>query len=175
MPLLKHGAFTDDPWTHVADDAPLPDGPAIVTLTRFLDERDALVGRDAPLGVLLQGGTKQGDDPRLIADDLAHIDLVALEFPVFKNGRAYTWARLLRERFGFKGELRAVGEVQRDQLMFMNRCGFDSYEVPDNVSEDCWRDAVSEISVWYQATADGRPTAISLRERLAERARARSA
>ena len=155
MPLIKDGRLVDDPWQSVADDAPLPaDGPVIVTLARWQAERDALLARGAPLGVRLESKHPAGQ----IAADLGHFALVALEFPMFRDGRAYSTARLLRERHGFKGEVRAVGNVLRDQFLFMHRCGFDAFEVKDARALEAWRDAMAEISVFYQPTADGRPT-----------------
>jgi uncharacterized protein (DUF934 family) len=89
--------------------------------------------------------------------------VIALEFPKFGDGRAYSYARLLRERYGFRGELRAVGNVLRDQALFMLRCGFDAFEVTEGTPIEGWREALGEISVVYQPTADGRPVAHGLR------------
>ena len=89
--------------------------------------------------------------------------VVALEFPKFRDGRAYSYARLLRERYGFKGELRAVGEVLLEQLFFMLRTGFDAFEIESADPLEDYRTALADFSVWYQPTADGRPTAMQLR------------
>ena len=89
--------------------------------------------------------------------------MVALEFPVFRDGRAYSYARLLREQYGFPGEIRAVGDVLLEQLHFMERTGFDAFEFH---SDDPLRDieiAASDFDVWYQPAADGRKTAVQLR------------
>ena len=95
MPLLKNGKLVDDPWTHVADEVAIPaSGPVIVGLKRWREERAALIKRKDPVGVRLQSAHTPGDD----ADDLEHLGVVALAFPVFKAGRAYTNARRLRER-----------------------------------------------------------------------------
>ncbi len=162
MPLLKDGTLVDDAWVTVDDGAQLPmDGPAIVSLERWQAHRDALLGRNAQLGIRL----KSDQSPALIADDLERFAVVALEFPVFKDGRAYSYARLLRERYGYKGEVRAVGEVLRDQFLFMVRCGFDAIEVRDENAAGQWREAVSEISVVYQPAADTRTPVWTLRHR----------
>ena len=162
MPLLRDGALVDDPWVTVDDGTALPmDGPAIVSLERWQAHREALLGRNAPLGIRL----KSDQSPALIADDLDRFAVVALEFPVFKDGRAYSYARLLRERYGYKGEVRAVGEVLRDQFLFMLRCGFDALEVRDEKAADQWREAVSEISVVYQPAADSGTPVWALRHR----------
>lgn len=164
MALIKNDAFADDPWCLVADGDELPvDCAVIVTLDRWRAERDELLKRNAPLGIKLESG----QEPKEIADDLDRFDVIALEFPQFKNGRGYSYARLLRERYGFDREIRAVGDVLRDQLQFMARCGIDAFEVSDRVTLDGYREAMSEISVFFQPTGDGRTPVLSLRERLA--------
>jgi uncharacterized protein (DUF934 family) len=156
MALIKDGAFVDDPWVTVGDDDPVPgDRPAIVGLERWQRDRDQLLARKAPLGVRL----RSDQPPALIADDLGHFDVVALEFPRFGDGRAYSYARLLRQRYDYAGEVRAVGDVLRDQFLFMHRCGFDAFEVTDRTEIGHWQQALSEISVVYQPAADERPPA----------------
>ncbi|MGB1547058.1 MAG: DUF934 domain-containing protein [Alphaproteobacteria bacterium] len=153
MTLIKRDGVIEDPWTFVADGAPLPkESPAIVTLERWQTDNNALLAHNERLGIRL----KSDQSPETIADTLAKFDLVALEFPTFKDGRAYSYARLLRERYAFPGELRAVGNVLRDQLFFMLRCGFDTFELPDHAAVEEWLKAFREISVVYQPTADGR-------------------
>jgi uncharacterized protein (DUF934 family) len=153
MALIKDGAVVDDPWVAVADEADLPEArPAIVTLERWRAERDALIRRDAPIGVRLASDRS----PAEIADDLDRLTLVALEFPVFTDGRAFTSARLLRERYRYSGEIRAVGNVLRDQILFMVRSGFDAFEMDSGEMDsgstaEEWREAVAEIDVFYQA------------------------
>ncbi len=169
MPLIKDDQLIDDPWTTAPDEGPLPvEERIIVSLERWQAARTELLARNGRLGIHL----KSDQPPALIADDLASFDLVALEFPAFKDGRAYSYARLLRERYGFTGELRAVGQVLRDQLLFMHRCGFDSFEVADDGALDAWREAAREISVWYQPATDRRPWVATLRENDAAAARA---
>lgn len=151
MPLVKNGAVIQDPWTAVAAAAELDrPGPLLVPLALWLEHRDRLAGRPGPLGVRLASN----ESPALIADDLDRLDLVALEFPKFTDGRAYTHARLLRERHGFTGEIRAVGNVLRDQLAFMLRCGFDAVEADERALAG-WEAATSAFSAWYQPAADG--------------------
>lgn len=163
MLLIKDGHPVDDPWQAVADDAVLPDAvPVVVSLQRWRAERDLLVERSAPVGVRL----KSNELADSIAADVTHLALIALEFPGFRDGRAYSTARLLRERYGFRGELRAVGQVLRDQLLFMQRCGFNAFEVSNDAAA-AWQQAISEFSVFYQPTDDGRLTAIQLRQRKA--------
>ena len=110
MPLLKNGAIVEDGWAALADAGePAPEGKIIVTLEQWRDGRERLLGHNGRLGLRL----KSAQSPAEVVDDLEHFDLVALEFPRFGDGRAYSHARLLRERYGFPGELRAVGNVLR--------------------------------------------------------------
>ncbi len=150
MRILKDRRIVEDPWRHVADDVALPAAPVIVSLARWQAERDLLAARPEALGVRLPNDV----DVAALAEDLPHFALIALEFPSFKDGRAYTQARLLRERYGYRGEVRAVGDVLRDQLFFMQRCGFDAFELrPDRSLEDALH-ALTEFSVTYQPAAD---------------------
>ncbi|CAH1660497.1 MULTISPECIES: DUF934 domain-containing protein [unclassified Chelatococcus] len=126
MPLFKNGTFVDDPWQTLADDVAVPaDRSVIVSKTRYLAERDALAGRNAPLGLLLQ----PGEGLEEIEADLPRFAVIALAFPKFNDGRSYSTARLLRERHGFAGELRAIGNILRDQVNSLHRCGFDALDV----------------------------------------------
>ncbi len=160
MPLLKEGEIVADPWVAVDDDADIPAAiPIIVSQERWLARANELAGRNAPIGIRL----KSHQAPSTIADDLHRFSLVALEFPHFKDGRAYSYARILRERYGFEGEIRAVGNVLRDQHLFMIRCGFDAFEVRDGENPAEWRKHAEAFSVFYQPATDRRPTALELR------------
>lgn len=166
MPLVKNGEVVQDPWTAVTAAEDLDrSGPILVPLALWREHRDRLTGRAGPVGVRLASS----ESPALIADDLDRLDLVALEFPKFTDGRAYSYARLLRERHGFAGEIRAVGNVLRDQLAFMLRCGFDAVEADDRAAEG-WRAATAAFSAWYQPAADG-SAPIPARRRYAAAAR----
>ena len=154
MALIKDKVLVaEDSWTHVGDEDELPAaGGAIVTLARWRAERETLAGRNAPLGVLLASH----EGPEEVADDLDRFDLIAVSFPQFKDGRGYSTGRLLRERYGFTGELRAVGNVLRDQLAFMARCGFDSFEYAGRTDPAEALKAFDEIAIVYQTAADRR-------------------
>ena len=163
MPLIKHRQVVVDTWQHVDDDAPIPaDGGAIVSLKRWQAERETLIGRNTPLGVRLDSD----QSPQDIAGDLDRLDLVALDFPQYRDGRGYSSARLLRERHGYTGELRAVGNILRDQLAFMARCGFDAFEYEGRTPIEEALSAFDEVSVVYQPAADRRRSAAAERNDL---------
>lgn len=160
MPLVKEGAVVTDPWLHAGDDEPLPDDrPATVSLARWRRERDALIIRRAPLGLRLESDELAD----AVGDEATTFQLIVIRFPAFRDGRPYSTARLLRERYRYRGELRAVGDVLRDQLLFMQRCGFDAFELAEARPDEAWQRAMGEISVFYQATGDGRVPASHLR------------
>jgi len=129
MPLLiKDRAIVEDPWTLLRDAASLADVPintaVIVPLALWQAEHDVLAGRNA-VGVWL----KPSDDPDALAGDVARLPLIAIDFPKFVDGRGYSSARLLREKYRFVGELRAIGDILRDQLYYLRQCGFDAFAV----------------------------------------------
>jgi len=159
MPLIKHGTYAEDGFATVADEAPLPEGGAIVSLARFKKERETLLARNAPLGVRL----KAEESPETLGDDVQRLSLIVLEFPKFRDGRAFSWARMLRTRFHFTGEIRATGDFLYDQLAYMTRVGIDGFEVSEKITPDDLRRALNEMSVVYQPSADGRKTIRQLR------------
>lgn len=157
MALVKNGELVDDIWVTIATASELAEASRpIVSLELWWAEEGRLRNTNAPLGIRLASD----QSPALIADDLDRFEMVALEFPKFTDGRAYSHARLLRERHGFRGEIRAVGNVLRDQLPFMARCGFDAFEIAGERPLEAWRDALGEIGVWYQPGADGQEPAM---------------
>ena len=148
--VIKHRRIVEDRWQHLADDADLPAGPIIVSLARWQRERKALLERGDPVGVRLPNTADVAD----LAGDLPVLAVVALEFPKFADGRAYSQARLLRERHGYRGEIRAVGDVLRDQLFFMARCGFDAFELRSDRSLEDALAAFEEFTESYQPAVD---------------------
>ncbi|MFG1392160.1 DUF934 domain-containing protein [Xanthobacter agilis] len=159
MPLVKSGAVAADPFTAVADGTPLPDGPVIVSADRLLAEQGTLAARNGEIGVAWPNGRDVAELQPL----LGRLSLVALAFPKFRDGRAYSQARLLRERYGFKGELRATGNVLRDQLLMMARAGFDGFEVEKAADAAAFAQALESYSLFYQPTGDGRRTVAAAR------------
>ena len=126
MALWREDGFVENVWTAVADEAPLPEtGGATVSLARWRREREALSKREAPVGVEVAAGR----DALEHLKDAADRPLVALRFEKIGDGRAFSYAILLRERHGFEGELRAIGDVLLDEIPLMLRCGFTSFDV----------------------------------------------
>ncbi len=163
MPLVKQGRITTDLFVHVADGAELPgDGAVLVSAERFLADPEALLRRAGKVGVIWPNS-------RALDELVPHLDrlaAVALVFPTFRDGRAYSQARLLRERYGYDGELRATGQILRDQFVFMTRAGFDAFEVKKDADADAFAATMQRYSVFYQPTGDGRVTALNRRMQL---------
>jgi uncharacterized protein (DUF934 family) len=159
---LEAGRFTgvEDPFTSVADDQELPPGDVIVSLARFSNDGERLLGQGRAVGVRLE----PADEAAALAYDLPRIAVAALAFPGYRDGRAYTSARLLRERYGFKGEVRAVGDVLREQAQFMVRCGFDAFAPADGSTPEQWAAAAHRFRHVYQRAADAKTPAFAERE-----------
>lgn len=153
-------AIIADRFLRVTDEEGLPvSGGVLVSLARFQAERESLLSREGELGVWL----KSDESPTAIAEDIDRFALVALDFPVFSDGRAFSYARLLRERYKYVRELRAIGDVLCEQLPFMLRSGFDTFEMPSAKAVEEFNAVISEVRIVYQPTGDGRSTAIDLR------------
>jgi uncharacterized protein (DUF934 family) len=126
MPLWRREGFVEDAWAFLGDEVPVPEeGAVVVSLKRWLAEREALSARAAPVGVAVEAGA----DAQAHLSDLTNRPLVALAFDKFADGRSFSYARILRDRCQFRGELRAIGDVLIDEIPLMLRCGFDSFEV----------------------------------------------
>jgi uncharacterized protein (DUF934 family) len=162
MPLIKNGRLAEDRYVRVLDDAPIPNGvPVIVPAARFLADAGEMLRRDAPTGVEWPNNRKVAElEPYL--DRLA---VIVLSFPNFRDGRGYSQARQLRERYGFVGELRAAGQILRDQFLFLVRAGFDALEVAKLGDAEAFASSLARYTVFYQGAGDDRAPA--LRRRLA--------
>jgi uncharacterized protein (DUF934 family) len=162
MPLVKNGKIVDDSFVQILDDAPIADDVAvIVPAARLLADAGDFANRAGRTGVLWPNNQPIAE----LAPHLDRLALVALVFPTFRDGRAYSQARLLRERYHFRGELRATGQILRDQFLFLQRAGFDAFEVNKPADALAFAEAVSRFSVFYQPAADNHTTAF--RRRLA--------
>lgn len=152
--LLKDRVLVADRWTRITDHYDLldTDHPVLVPLACWQERRGALLDRPPQLlGVWMNGE----DEPALIGPDAGHFGCIAIHFPAFMDGRGFSCGRLLRERYGYRGELRAIGDIIPDQLHYLWRCGFDAFELPDAVSLDTARNCLKAFSTAYQA--DARP------------------
>lgn len=152
--IIKNDQVIDETWHLLPKDVTLEglsnSDDLIVPLALWRDHAHALKARDGGLGVWLDSD----EEVEEIAEDLQYFQVVALNFPVFTDGRHFSSARLLRERYGYKGEVRAIGDVLRDQLFFMKRCGFDAYVIrPDRDPYDALQ-SLSDFSEVYQAATD---------------------
>lgn len=150
-----------DHWRRLADDEPIPTAgsnhdpavPILVSIARRDRDREALRGRPGSFGVWLRGDA----EAEQVSEAIAGLPLVAIEVAKFTDGRHYSLARLLRDRFGFAGELRAFGDVQPDQLLYMRRCGYSSFELKPGKSLETGLRTLTAFTVSYQAGADAPP------------------
>ena len=170
MAIIKDKSVTADPWLRLepgpggALPQVPPKGDVIVPLALWRSQRETLLARPGRLGIWLGSD----DEPGAIADDLRLFGIVAVDFPRFGDGRGYSTARLLRERFGWKGELRAIGDIFRDQLFYLSSCGFNSFalrEGEDPQEALAWLGTFSES---YAASVD-RPLPLFRRRSAAQR------
>ncbi|KJK03517.1 oxidoreductase [Pseudomonas sp. 21] len=164
--IIKHREVVDDRWHLLPKDATLETVPncddVIIPLNLWLEHGPALRGRDGGLGVWLDAD----EEPEAIAGDLDHFKVIAVNFPAFTDGRGFSTARLLRERFGYKGEVRAIGDVLRDQLFFMQSCGFDAYAIRADRDPQAALAGLDDFSEVYQ-TSVTQPQPLFRRRQLA--------
>ena len=151
---LADGRYSaiEDAFTTVADEVAIPEGPVILSLTRFQAEGDALLSAGRPVGVRILPDEAVED----LAYDLPRLAAEALAFPKYADGRAYSSAALLRQRLGYTGEVRAVGDVLREQASNMVRCGFDAFVPADGATADDWAAAAGRYRHVYQRAVDAR-------------------
>ena len=148
--LILNREITDDHWLLIESGATVPaTGDIIVPLALWLEQREQLTARSGRNAVWLA----PGDEPGLLAADTATLPLIAVRFPQFADGRGYSTARLLRERYGFTGELRAIGYVLRDQLFYLERVGFNAFAIKEGKSIEDALKAFGDFSDAYQSSA----------------------
>ena len=147
--LLRDGRVVLDEWRTLGGQGDAGDSPLILTLAEWRSDRERWLSRPGRLGVILS----PADEVEQLVPDLHRLDLAGAEFPVPAEGRGYTHARLLRERWNFTGELRARGAIRRDQLFLLARCGFNSFELPDSELESAGA-ALLAFSAAYQRSND---------------------
>lgn len=154
MRIIKDRRIVEDQWQFVkpGEDGTFPDiqpyGDIVVPLNYWLVKRDELIARKGRVGIWLESH----QEPELLAHDIDWLPLIAVSFPAFSDGRGYSLGRLLRERYRFKGELRAIGDVLRDQIFYLHRCGFNAFAVRADKKIDDALDAFNDFSDAYQAS-----------------------
>jgi len=154
--LIKDGVIIDDDYLLVQpgeSGLELPAGNVLVALATWQQFKAALLAHGGRKGVQLE----PGDDAEALAGDLASLDLIAINFPAFADGRGYSQAYLLRRRLGYRGELRAVGDVLKDTLYYQQRCGFNSFAVRADKDIEKALPGLRDFSDAYQPSADRRP------------------
>lgn len=150
MEIIRDQKIVQDSWRHIEDGDPVPEsGDVTVSLIRFGAERSDLDARSGRVGV------RVGPDEEIdtIIADLGKLPLIAVTFPKFTDGRGYSTARLLRGRHGYTGELRATGQIFRDQLFYLHRVGFDAFEMAPGKSLSDALEGFSDFSVTYQSSS----------------------
>lgn len=147
--LLRDGRIVVDEWRYLAETTVDAAAPLIVPFDRWIQTRDLWISRPGPLGVLLAPASAV----ERLAPDLSRLGLIAAEFSGPGEGRGYSQARLLRERWSFRGELRVSGYVRQDQLFFLARCGFNSFELQESDFGSAAA-ALSTFSAAYQPSND---------------------
>ncbi len=164
--ILMRVGLQPDPYLHLADDAAIPasNTDILVSLARWQTDSAALRARQGRVGVRLDNHV----DVVPIAADLARADLICLVFPGFADGRAYSQARLLRDRFGYRGQLRATGAaVVRDQIVALHRCGFDAYDLRADQDPVACLAQLDALDLAYQPAQDALESVRRLRRRAA--------
>lgn len=149
MPLLINREVVADNWTLINEESLDQAGDVIVPLALYLENKEALEGREGQLAIQVNGD----DDLAVVLESLDKFPLIAVDFPAFRDGRGFSIARLLN-RAGYKGEIRATGDVGRDRIAYMERCGFTAIQISDEIYKDEMLSAFTEVSNYYQSATD---------------------
>ena len=148
--IIKDGAIVADTYQLITEAGALPAQDIVVSLDVWQQQQDAILAHPHKKGVML----KPDQHPEVIANDVQQLDMIALDFPAFADGRGYSYATLLRQRFGFTGELRATGDVFKDNLFYLKRCGFNSFAVRADKDINVALQGLNDFSESYQASVD---------------------
>ena len=151
MRIIKDRAIVEDAWRHLSDEEIPPNGKISVPFARWQVEKEILVNRDGEIGVRLSGIEPLDE----LTDDLDQLQLIVLEFPKFTDGRCFSYARLLRERYGFNGEIRVSGDFLADQVYYMARVGVNAFEYQGPEPLEQVLSQLELFSVRYQPAVDG--------------------
>ncbi|MGR9052652.1 MAG: DUF934 domain-containing protein [Gammaproteobacteria bacterium] len=150
MQIIKDKNIIEDHWHYADDDAVLPEGDVTVTLERWRNQKDQLLQRGTGIGLRLNTTDAIED----IADDLDRLQLIELNFSAFTDGRSFTQAWLLRNRFNYQGEVRAVGKFMVDQVFYLSRTGVNAFQLADSEKLPVALSTLNDFSVYYQRSAD---------------------
>lgn len=148
MAIINNQQVSENTWTFIPDDSPLSSGDITISLERWLADQQQLASHQGQIGLRIKGDT----DLTAIRPLLAQIRLIELEFPAFTDGRLFSQARLLRDREGYTGELRAVGHFMADQVFYAQRVGIDSFEIDNASQQQVALAAFNDFTVRYQSS-----------------------
>ncbi len=147
--IIKDGKIADNDWIIINEESELSDEQSIVSLDIWTSQKEDLKARKS-LGLFLKNDQCISD----IAEELEHFDVIAIDFPVFMDGRGFSLARLLRDRYGYQGEVRATGGVIRDQLCYLKRCGFNAFDMDESIDLEAALHSLNDFTESYQTSAD---------------------
>lgn len=147
--LLKDGNIINNSWQLISDDI-LVEGDILVSVSQWQAQSDALTSRDGAVGVWIDSHEEIED----FAEAIIGLPVIAINFPKFADGRGFSLARLLRERYGYSGEIRAIGQIIRDQLFYMQRCGFDAFAFDADIDLADASQSLQDFSDAYQVAVD---------------------
>lgn len=149
--LIKDNRVVDDSWTILADDTQsLPDGDLLLSYAQWQTFSNQIEAHKGNVGVVIEGNAEIED----IIEPLLNLPLIAINFPKFADGRGFSVASLLRDRYNYRGEIRAVGGFIRDQLYLLNRCGFNAFKFAEDIDLSEAAKSLEDFSETYQVSAD---------------------
>lgn len=148
MKIIKDKQIIDNSWTHLSDEDTISTDHITVSLARWKDEQSVLIKHQKHIGIRLSSS----DDAEDIIDSLDKISLIALEFPAFTDGRAFSQARLLRSRHHYQGEIRAIGHYMPDQVFYLHRVGINAFEFETTTELEVALASINDFSVTYQSS-----------------------
>lgn len=149
--IVKDGEVRNDDWQKIEQpDSGLPDGKLLLPMQYWLQNRQQLAARNGSVGIWIDSH----EEVEALGDAAQTLPVIGIHFPKFADGRGFSTARLLRERYSYKGEVRAIGPFIRDQLFYMKRCGFDAFQFAPEVDPDSARQSLNDFSNAYQGATD---------------------
>ncbi len=150
MKIIKDKQIIEDSWRHITDEEEIGSGNITVSLPRWIKEKNTLLAHQGKVGIRISPADKIED----ISADLNNISLVAVELPVFTDGRAFSHARLLRSRYGYEGEIRAIGKYIPDQVFYLHRVGVNAFELENTEELPLALSTLNDFTVEYQVSSN---------------------